>query len=139
MIWRKVTEDTIGGNYTWYDSAIHGQELLPLLYCVGNAFPARDRKEFWYYVSALFTPNETKYAGGDPGWRLIGCTSVQGRTFYSASVNSDISGLETTSGEYDESTVKYYFVRTMREYSRVHSESREFVEQLIVEYKLEEA
>jgi hypothetical protein len=139
MVWRRVTENLLGGNYTWYDSAVEGVELYPLIYCVGNAFPARDRETYWYYVPALFDDINSSYAGGDPDWLLAGEVDEQGKVVYRAQSSTDISGLEPPSGDYDEALVKKYFARTMREYARVHPESNAKIQELIDKYQLESA
>ena len=137
MVWRRVTENVLGGNYTWYDSAVEGVELHPLIYCVGNAFPARDRDTYWHYVPALFDDIETAYAGGDPDWLLEGYVNEQGQKMYWARSSTDISGLEPPCGDYEESLVKKYFARTMHEYARVHPECAPKVQELIAKYQLE--
>ncbi len=113
------------------------QAVRPLIYCVGNAFPARDRDDYWYYVPALFEDENGGYAGGDPGWLLEGYLDEHGRVMYWARSSTDISGLEPESGDYDEALVKKYFARTMREYARVHPESSAKIQELIDRYQLE--
>jgi len=137
MVWRRVTENLLGGNYTWYDSAVEGVELYPLIYCVGNAFPARARNTYWYYVPVLFDKNEGGCGAGDPDWLLERYTDEQGKVMYWASSSTDISGLEPPSGDYEEALVKKYFARTMREYARVHPESSAKIQELIDKYQLE--
>lgn len=116
---------------------IDDEELRPLIYCVGNAFPARDRDTYWYYVPALFDDIETAYAGGDPDWLLEGYVNENGQKMYWARSSTDISGLEPPCGDYDEVLVKKYFARTMREYVRVHPESKTKIQELIDKYQLE--
>ena len=136
MVWRRVTENVLGGNYTWYDSAVEGVELHPLIYCVGNAFPARDRDSYWYYVPALFE-GERGYASGDPDWLMARELDEHGKVLFWAQSSTDISGLEPPCGHYEEALVKKYFARTMREYARMHPESKTKVEELISKYQLE--
>lgn len=113
------------------------EAVRPLIYCVGNAFPARDRDTYWYYVPALFDDIATAYAGGDPDWLLEGYVNEHGQKMYWARSSTDISGLEPPCGHYEEALVKQYFVRTMREYARVHPESSTKVQELIDKYQLE--
>lgn len=137
MIRRKLTERAIGGNYTWYDTAVEGEEMEPLLYCIGCAFPARDRKEYWYYVPALFDSSRGGGAGGDPSWNIDRFINEAGQVMYSAEYETYLTGVEPPYGEYDEATVKRYFAKTMREYARVHPETAANIEQLIQKYQLE--
>ena len=134
MVWRRVTENTLGGNYTWYDSAIEGVELHPLIYCVGNAFPARDGDNYWQHLGGLF---DLGGAGGDPDWHIERYIDDNGKIMYWALSSTDISGLEPSTGDYEESLVKKYFARTMREYARVHPESQAKIQELIDRYQLE--
>ena len=113
------------------------EKLRPLIYCVGNAFPARDRDEYWYYIPALFDGNRGGYAGGDPDWQLVRDEDDQGQLRYYASSLTDISGLEPPCGDYEEALVKKYFARTMREYQRVHPECKAKIQELIDRYQLE--
>ncbi len=41
--------------YIQYDK--DDEAMRPLIYCVANAFPARDREDFWYYVPTIFDEN----------------------------------------------------------------------------------
>ena len=134
MIWRRVTENTLGGNYTWYDAAVEGIELRPLIYCVGNAFPAREVAAIEHHLEGLF---ELGGAGGDPDWQLFREVDDLGKISYHASSLTRISGLEPPCGHYEEALVKKYFARTMREYARVHPESNGKIEELIEKYQLE--
>lgn len=113
------------------------QEDLPLVHCVAHAFPALDRKEYWYYVPALFDSSRGGGAGGDPSWNINRFTNEAGQIMYSAEYETYIDGAEPPYGEYDEATVKRYFLRTMREYARVHPESKAHIDQLIQKYRLE--
>lgn len=134
MVWRKASENLLGGNFTWYDSSVDPAENLPLIYCVGNAFPAREVEQIGYHIEGLF---ELGGAGGDPDWQIERYTDDQGRVMYWASSRTDISGLEPACGDYEEAMVKHYFARTMREYARVHPESVIKVQELIDKYQLE--
>ena len=113
------------------------EAVRPLIYCVGNAFPARGRDTYWYYVPALFDESRGRYAGGDPDWQIERYIDDQGRMMYRASSSTDISGLEPPCGDYEEALVKRYFARTMREYARVHPESINKIQELIDKYQLE--
>lgn len=112
------------------------EALHPLIYCVGNAFPARGRDTYWYYVPALFDENRGGYAGGDPDWQIERYINDQGRVMYWASSSTDISGLEPPCGDYEEALVKHYFAQTMLEYARVHPESVTKIQELIEKYQL---
>jgi hypothetical protein len=136
MIWRKATERSIGGNYTWYDSAVTPEELLPLLYCIGCSFPARDRDTYWYYVPAVFE-NSRGEAGGDPGWHIERYTDDAGKIMYGVRQDTYIDEDPELTGDYDEATVKYYFAKTMREYARHHPDATPQIEELIRKYELE--
>ena len=134
MVWRRVTENTLGGNYTWYDSAVEGVELRPLIYCVGNAFPARSRDNYWHHLESVFDHGG---ASGDPDWLIAREVDEDGKVLYWAQSSTDMSGLEPPCGHYEEALVKKYFARTMREYSRVHPESKGKIQELIDRYQLE--
>lgn len=110
---------------------------IPLANCVDYAFPAMDRKEYWFYVPALFTPDEPGYAAGDPGWHISRFTNDSGKVMYSAEYNTHLKDVGWLEGEYDEATVKKYFARTMREYARRHPETQARIDQLIQTYQLE--
>ncbi|GAA6143880.1 hypothetical protein [Hydrogenophaga sp. 5NK40-0174] len=133
MIWRRATEKTLGGNYTWYDSAKVGVEKLPLIYCVGNAFPAREVDAIEHHLEGLF---ELGGAGGDPDWELYRQDSSEGAMFVASTLTA-YSGLDPASGCYSEEEVKSCFARTMREYERAHPESREKIQRLIDKFCLE--
>ncbi|WP_028450092.1 hypothetical protein [Chitinibacter tainanensis] len=105
----------------------------PLIYCVGNAFPARDRQEYWYYVESIF---EFDGAGGDPDWHIERYIDEQGKVMYWVRSSTDISGLEPACGDYEEDLVKHYFAKTMWEYARVHPESSTKIQELINKYQL---
>lgn len=110
------------------------EELRPLIYCVGNAFPARDRDNYWYYLESVFDHGG---ASGDPDWLIAREVDEDGKVQYWAQSSTDISGLEPPCGHYEESLVKKYFARTMREYARVHPESKVKIQTLIDQYQLE--
>jgi hypothetical protein len=113
------------------------EDMRPLIYCVGNSFPARDRSTYWYYVPALFDESRGGSVGGDPDWHLERYIDEQGKVMYWARSSTDISGLEPPCGDYEEAIVKTYFSRTMREYARVHPESKVKIQELIDKYRLE--
>lgn len=69
------------------------EAMRPLIYCVANAFPARDREDFWYYVPAIFDENRGGEAGGDPDWHIERYMSDSGSEMYWARSSTDISGL----------------------------------------------
>lgn len=137
MSQRKITETTIGGNYTWYDTAVENEAMEPLLYCIGCAFPARDRHDYWYYIPRLFDEDRSGDAGGDPTWHISRFTDEAGRVMYSAEYETFLAGVEPPYGEYDEATVKRYFAKTMREYARAHPECNVDINQLIQKYRLD--
>jgi hypothetical protein len=110
------------------------QDDLPLVHCVAHAFPALDSKQLDHHVEGLF---ELGGAGGDPSWRISRFIDDAGKLMYSAEYETYINGVEPPYGEYDEATVKRYFLRTMHEYARVHPESKPHVDQLIQKYRLE--
>ena len=122
--------------YLSFDDA-ESESHFPLVYCVAFAFPARDRKDDWYYVPRLFDTSRSGDAGGDPGWHISRFTDEAGHVMYSAEYETHLTGVEPPYGEYDEAIVKRYVVRTMREYARVHPESATQIEQLIQQYRLE--
>ena len=110
------------------------EKFRPLIYCVGNAFPARDRDEYWYHLQSVFDHGG---ASGDPDWQLFRDEDDKGQLRYYASTLTDISGLEPPCGDYEEALVKKYFARTMREYQRVHPECKAKIQELIDRYQLE--
>lgn len=112
------------------------QEHLPLVHCVAHAFPALDRKEYWYYVPSIFDETRSGGASSDPWWKISRFVNDAGQVMYSAEYETYIDGVEPPYGEYDEATVKRYFVRVMREYARVHPESKPRIDELIQKYRL---
>ncbi len=119
--------------YLSFDDA-EKEDHLPLVYCVACAFPALDSSQLDHHVEGLF---ELGGAGGDPWWKISRFTNEAGQRMYSAEYETYIDGVEPPYGEYDEATVKRYFLRTMHEYARVHPESKPHVDQLILKYRLE--
>lgn len=112
-------------------------EDLPLVHCVAHAFPALDRKEYWYYIPALFDSSRGGDAGGDPSWRISRFVKEGDQIMYSAEYDTYVDGVESPYGEYDEATVKRYFVRVMREYARIHTEFKVQIDKLIAKYRME--
>lgn len=110
------------------------EAFWPLIYCVGNAFPARDRDVYWYHLESVFDHGG---ASGDPDWLIAREVDEQGKVVYWAQSSTDISGLEPPCGYYEESLVKHYFARTMREYARIHPESHAKIQELIIKYNSE--
>lgn len=110
---------------------------IPLANSVDYAFPAMDRKEYWFYVPNIFDEERSGDAGGDPGWHISRSTNEAGEVMYSAEYNTHLKDVGWLEGEYDEATVKKYFARTMREYARRHPENQILIDQLIQKYRLE--
>lgn len=109
----------------------------PLIYCIAMAFPAGDRKDYWFYIPNIFDMKRSGDCGGDPGWHISRFTNDSGKVMYSAEYNTHLTDVGWLEGEYDEATVKKYFARTMREYARRHPETRAQIDQLIQTYQLE--
>ncbi|CAM8655738.1 hypothetical protein [Rhodoferax mekongensis] len=119
--------------YLSFDDA-ENDEHFPLVYCVAFAFPALDAIQIDHHVEGLF---ELGGAGGDPWWKISRFVNDAGQIMYSAEYETYIDGVAPPYGEYDEATVKRYFARVMREYVRVHPESKTHIGQLIQKYQLE--
>jgi hypothetical protein len=112
------------------------ESSYPLIWCVANAFPAREVDQIDYHLEGLF---KLGGAGGDPFWRLVRETDEKGRVTYWAEMDAAMSDEEPPCGHYDEALVKKYFARTMREYAGVHPESSAKIQELIDKYQLESA
>lgn len=133
MKWRKVTERQIGGNYTWWDSECDSVDLLPLLYCIGNAVPYRPLD---YFLRGIFTDDAMAPGGGDPGWGWWRERKDDGHYLYHAWTNPDISALEPFEADYDEVTVKRCVRRTLEDFSEAHPDRKAEVEEVIMRFGL---
>lgn len=133
MIWRKVSEKRIGGNYTWWDADRDSVVLLPLLYCIGNALPYRPLD---YFLRGLFTDDELAPGGGDPGWVWYRDKKEDGSYTYHAWTNEDISGLTPSEADYDEVTVKLHVRRTLDNFEQAHPDRASEVQAVIQRYDL---
>lgn len=109
------------------------EAMRPLIYCVANAFPAREVEEIEYHLRGLF---DLGGAGGDPDWHIERYMSDSGSEMYWARSSTGISGLEPPCGDYDEETVKKYFSLAMREYARQHPECSAKIQELMEQYNL---
>lgn len=131
MIWRKVSEKQIGGNYTWWDADFDSVDLLPLLYCIGNAIPYQPLD---YYLQGIFTDQGP--CGGDPGWGIEKKITTDGKKVYWAYSNAEISGLDPCEGDYDEETVKKHVRRTLENFRKSHPERSREVDEVVAKYQL---
>lgn len=133
MVRRKISEKQIGGNYTWWDAETDSPDLLPLLYCIGNAVPSRPLDRF---LRGIFTDDENALGGGDPGWTWFRELRSDGTYEYHAWTYGDVSGLDPCEGVYDEATVKQHVHRTLVNFAAAHPDRKTEVEEVIARYKL---
>ncbi|WP_217900187.1 hypothetical protein [Noviherbaspirillum humi] len=133
MIWKKVTEKQIGGNYTWWDSENDSHTLLPLLYCVGNALPYQPLD---YFLRGIFTDDPLAPGGGDPGWVWYREKQDDGTYRYYAWTYAEMSGLDPCEGDYDEATVKRLVRETLENFRKAHPDRAAEIDEVINKYDL---
>lgn len=134
MVWKKASEQQVGGNYTWWDAEQDSPLLLPLLYCIGNAIP---HQPLDYFLRGLFTDDELAPGGGDPGWAWHRHMRADGTLAYRVWTHEEVSGLECNEGEYDEATVKHHIYRTLLNFAEARPEHGDEVREVIARYHLQ--
>ncbi|MEJ7139577.1 hypothetical protein [Amphibiibacter pelophylacis] len=113
-----------------------GDDLYPLIWCVANAFPARDREDYWYNLEKIFSCGGS---GGDPYWHIERYVDVDGdgKIIFWVNMEPAFSEDQVHCGEYDEALVKKFFLSAMREYARNHQECAPKIQELIDKYQIE--